>query len=63
MYYIYYVKDSSPHLKKFKTEKQADKWLNKFYKTSNGIDNGDWIELYFKGTVYYADENLGSVLR
>ena len=57
-YYVYYVNNSTPKLKKFKTKKQ----LNNFVKTFRvSINDGYWIDFIFKGKIKYIDPSLKGI--
>lgn len=58
IYYVLVVKDASPILLKFKSKKTAKKYVDDF-RTTHGIKNdGNWIDLFFRGKVYEADSSF-----
>ncbi len=51
--YVFYVEDSTPKYKEFKTLKKAEQWAAK-YKVDEMC--GDWIEAVFEGKLTFVDE-------
>ena len=55
-YYVYYVDNSSPFLKKFKTLKAAKAFANKFKKEYPDPYQGYWVEFIVAGEILDAEE-------
>lgn len=57
-YYLTYVEDSSPKIKKFKTKKERKQFIKSF---PTDPDGGYWVDLEIDGTIvshdnYYDDQ-------
>ena len=61
-YYVHYVDNSSPTLKKFKTLKAAKDFKTKFQKKHPNPDDGWWVDFIVAGQVLEADEYYGEQL-
>lgn len=55
-YYVHYVNDSSPTLKKFKTLKAAKAFVAKFRKKNPNPNEGFWVDYLVAGQILEADE-------
>ena len=56
IFFVYYIEDSSPNLKGFRTEKALNTFISKFNEKYKNMDEqGFWIDHTFKGTVLYVD--------
>ena len=58
-FYVLYVNDSSPKLKKFKSRESADKFIAKFKANpKHKLADGYWVDLYFEGVIFEKDEHF-----
>ena len=55
-YYVQYVDNCDPKMKKFKTLEEAKKFTAKFRKNINVRDDGSWIEYIIAGEIHEADD-------
>ena len=56
-FFIVYVEDSTPFLKKFKTKKSQEAFLKKQL-LKQDLANGTWIDLVFEGKLTYTDGSI-----
>lgn len=57
-YYVHYVDNSTPKLKKFKTQKAAIAFVSQFRSKYpvQMIDQGYWIDFILKGEILESDD-------
>jgi hypothetical protein len=56
-FYVLFVNNSTPTLKKFKTRVGAEKFIKKFRSDpDHAPDDGYWIDLFFEGTIHEQDD-------
>jgi hypothetical protein len=54
-YYVRYVENSTPKLKKFKKLETAKKFVTKFRKANPNIDDGYWVDYLIVGQLLGVD--------
>lgn len=56
-WYVMYVEDATPFLRKFKSEKAVKEFVKGFKKLGSQ-EQGFWIDLIFKGELHWSDETI-----
>lgn len=52
MYTVFFVYDSSPYYRVFKSKRAMNKWIKDF---PSDLDEGYWIKFWVTGEVNYID--------